>query len=143
MEISGLEAEEMTLRSFVVAHRRDRLASVVRTKKRYHELTSWLAHGHPWDARWVTRVPVADQRPEAVERILRSHGAPDECHVLGGDSGTDGKEFPLRDALDRIVGSSAGALVICIPGRLAYHEGEERHDRNVLYRTGSALRSRP
>ena len=136
METSGLEAEEITLRRFVVEDRRDRLASVVRTKKRYPELVRWLAHGHPWDPRWATRVAAADQHSEAVERILRALGAPDRCHVLGGGGDTDGKDLDLPDALDRVVGFSMGALVICIPGRLAYHEGEERHDRNVLHRPG-------
>lgn len=126
----------MTLCSFVVASRRDRLASVVRTKKRYSELERRLSHGHPWDPRWATRVAVADQNAEAVERILRARGAPDECHVRCGDAETDGRELELRSALDRFVGSSMGVLLICIPGRLAYHEGEELHDRTVLHRPG-------
>jgi hypothetical protein len=134
MEITGLEAEELTLRAFVVAHRRDRLASVVRTKKRYRELEGWLSHGAAWDPRWVTPVPVAEQDAGAIERILRSLGAPDDCHVLCGAGGVDGKDLPLRNALDLVVGSICGTLVICIPGRLAYHEGEERHDRNILHR---------
>jgi hypothetical protein len=136
MESSGLEAEELTLRSFVIESRRNRLASVVWTKKRYLELVGWLAHGHPWDPRWATRLAVADQQPDAVERILKAHGAPDRCHVLGGSSEMDGKNFGLRDALDLVVGCSMGVLVICVPGQLAYHEGEERHDRNVLHRPG-------
>jgi hypothetical protein len=134
MEITGLEAEEVTLRAFVVAHRRDRLASVVRTKKRYRELVGWLSHAAQWDPRWVSPVPVAEQQPDAIERILRSLGAPDECHVLGGAGGIDGQDLPLFEALDFVVGSICGTLVICIPGRLAYHEGEERNDRNVLHR---------
>jgi hypothetical protein len=120
---AGLAAEELTLRRFVVAERRERLASVVRTKKRYSELERCLSHGAPWDARWVTPVPVADQHADGIERILRSHGAPDDCHVLCGSGDVDGKDLPLRDALDRVVGWSIGALVICIPGRLDYQRG--------------------
>jgi len=72
--------------------------------------------------------------PAAIETILRAHGAPDTCSVLGGSDGIDGQRLPLHDALATIVGSSMGALAICIPGELADHEGEERHDRNVLRR---------
>jgi hypothetical protein len=134
VDVTGLDAEELTLRRFVIADRRDRLASVVRTKKRYSEIVSWLSHGHPWDDRWCRELPVRDQTAAAVERILRSHGAPEICHTLGGSGGVDGKQLPLHDALAQIVGSCIGTLVICIPGQLAYHEGEELHDRNVLHR---------
>jgi len=132
--MDGLAAEEQTLRAFVDRARRDRLASVVRTKKRYRELEGVLSHGHPWDERYVTALAADEQNPRAVEARLRALGAPESCHVLGGADGIDGADLPLREALEKIVGSSMGALVICIPGRLAYHEGEERHDRNLLSR---------
>ena len=134
VDVAGLDAEELTLRRFVIADRRDRLASVVRTKKRYSEIMASLSHGNPWDDRWRRELPVRDHHTAAVERILRAHGAPEICHVLGGSGDVDGKQLPLHDALAQVVGSRIGALVICIPGQLAYHEGEELHDRNVLYR---------
>jgi hypothetical protein len=33
------------------------------------------------------------------------------------------------------MGTMLGALVICIPRQLPYHEGEELHDRDVAYRS--------
>jgi hypothetical protein len=130
----GLAAEELTLQRFIEPSRRARLASVVRTKKRYREITGELSHGHPWDPRWVTPLRPSDQNARAVGRLLKAFGAPEVCHVLGGSGGIDGLDMPLVDALKRVVGSSMGALVICIPGELAYHEGEENGDRNLLRR---------
>jgi hypothetical protein len=53
--------------------------------------------------------------------------------VLCGSGDVDGKDPP---AAGQPVGWSIGALVICIPGQLAYHEGEEPGDRNILHRPG-------
>jgi hypothetical protein len=64
---------------------------------------------------------------------LRAAGAPD-CHVPGGSADTDGRDLPLREALALVVGSRLGALIICIPGELAYHEGEEDNDRWLLHK---------
>jgi hypothetical protein len=132
----GLAAEEVTLRRFVEPSRRERLARLVRTKKRYGSLERELSHGHPWDPRWVTPVPPAAVNAEDVGRLLRAHGAPDTCHVLGGSGDVDGLDLPLDEALERVVGTRLGALIICIAGELAYHEGEERGDVNILHRPG-------
>jgi hypothetical protein len=46
----------------------------------------------------------------------------------------DDREIELEEALDLIIGLGSGALLSCIPGRLAYFEGEGPSDRCVLYR---------
>jgi hypothetical protein len=132
---SGLAAEELTLKRFVEPSRRARLASVVRTKKRYGEIMGQLCHGHPWDPRWVTPLRPSDQNARDVGRLLEAFGAPGICHVLGGSGDVYGLDMSLAEALERVVGSSMGALVTCIPGELAYHEGEEKGDRNLLRRS--------
>jgi hypothetical protein len=132
----GLEAEEQTLRAFVVGERRQRLISVLRTKKRASEVGYALSHRPMWDPRFVIPIAPGEQHAEAIEQLLRASGAPLACRVLGGR--LDGEEFELDAALRDIVGFSAGCLVICIPGRLAYHEGEERNDRVILRRTATA-----
>ena len=44
--------------------------------------------------------------------------------------------MPLHDALNDVVGSSDGTFVSCIPGKLAYFEGEEPNERYILERSG-------
>jgi hypothetical protein len=68
MSDTAHEAEALTLRAFLLPFYRERLVSVLTTKKRTREITS------------------------------------------------------------------AGRLLICIPGRLAYHDGEERDDKTLLER---------
>jgi len=45
----------------------------------------------------------------------------------------DGREFPLIDALKRIVGYGMGTIVSCIPGKLGYFEDED--GRCILEKT--------
>jgi hypothetical protein len=46
----------------------------------------------------------------------------------------DARTLPLKEALGLILGMSPGTLVSCIPGRLAYFEGEEKGARFILER---------
>ena len=64
--------------------------------------------------------------------ILRAMGAPGTCHVIGGEH--DGKDMELLIALQQIVGYGTGTVLSCIPGKLAYFEGEIR-ERFLLVRT--------
>jgi hypothetical protein len=48
----------------------------------------------------------------------------------------DGKEMDLAKALKDIIGSGVGAVVSCLPGRLAYFESEEKNERYVCHREG-------
>jgi hypothetical protein len=59
-------------------------------------------------------------------------GAPDTCAVIGGEN--DGKDMELLTALKQIVGYGTGTVLSCIPGKLAYFEGEVR-ERFLLVRT--------
>ena len=51
---------------------------------------------------------------------------------MSDNSSIDGKEMPLKEALLEIVGADAGALVSCIPGKLAYFEMEGFSERYLL-----------
>jgi hypothetical protein len=125
--------EAETLRAFVAsAGRRDRLIRVPATRNRVTELARALAHEDLWDDRWVLDLPAHHQNAASIGTILRERGAPPACGVLGGTQ--DGQEIELAAALDAIVGVLDACLVICVPGRLAYHESEEPGRRVVLAR---------
>ena len=66
--------------------------------------------------------------------LLRSHGAPTECYLISESSDLDGRALPLEEALGEIIGRGMGTLVSCIPGRLAYFEGESPGERYLLER---------
>jgi hypothetical protein len=58
-------------------------------------------------------------------------GAPDTCKVIGGER--DGEDLNSLSALKEIVGYGTGTVLSCVPGKLAYFEGEIR-ERFLLVR---------
>ena len=71
------------------------------------------------------------QHPPNIAEILRAMGAPESCHVIGGEH--DGEDMDLLTALKEIVGCGTGTVLSCVPGKLAYFEGEIR-ERFLLVR---------
>jgi hypothetical protein len=72
----------------------------------------------------------------AISEQLRALGAGTACHVHSEDDEIDGQTLPIEEALDRVVGVGYGTLLIAVPGVLAYVEGEEPSDRQLLHRPG-------
>ncbi len=58
-------------------------------------------------------------------------GAPESCHFIGGEH--DGEDVELLSALKEVVGYGTGTVLSCVPGKLAYFEGEIR-ERFLLVR---------
>lgn len=91
-------------------------------------------HFHDLDPRYATRIEPSEQNPERIYELLRARGAPDDCYVMSAMSDLDGQTVPLAEALSDVVGWCSGTFLSCIPGRLAYFEGEETNERYVLER---------
>lgn len=64
--------------------------------------------------------------------LLQRRGAPDQCHAMSNDSSLDGRTLGLADAVSRTFGMSMGTFISCIPGQLAYFEGEDPGERYLL-----------
>jgi hypothetical protein len=84
-----------------------------------------LHHVPPFDDRYVTVLPYEQTWPDAVRAELVARGAPKDCYVISTHSRHDGMTIPLDDAINELVGAGDGTILLCIPGRLAYYEGEE------------------
>ena len=126
------DAEEKTIHAFVVGSRQARLLAVLSKPDRSRRLYGVLPHPRLLDERFMSHIAPSQSSPSDVGKLLRSRGAPGTCHVLGG--ALDGRSMDLDKALTEIVGSNEGCIVICLPGRLAYFEGEEKNQRYVLHR---------
>jgi hypothetical protein len=127
--------DEATLIStFVNPLKRKRLIEILANPKRRHRATETLAHFHDLDPSAVVPLGSAAQTPAAIEGILRSRGAGDTCHVISENHAIDGKTLSLKVALEQVVGQGMGTLLSCVPGELAYYEGEGPSDRCILAR---------
>jgi hypothetical protein len=82
----------------------------------------------------MTAVAPDRQTCRAISSLLRANGAGDTCLVISENSAFDCRRMPLDEALDLVMGTNSGSILSCVPGRLAYYEGEEPSDRCIFAR---------
>lgn len=103
-------------------------------KKRRPDVRELLHHAVRLDPRFCQHLVGSDAFAGPVEAMLRKRGAPSSCYVLAANSDLDGREVPLRQALDAITGMGDGAFVSCIAGRLGFYEYEDMKSSYLLSR---------
>jgi hypothetical protein len=129
--------DEALVRAFIDPAKREQyLSRLASPKTRQKFISKHFPHMRDLDQRYAHRLEPRDAHAETIYAELHRRGAPDHCYVLSSSSSLDGQEVPLYDALDDVVGSSDGTFVSCIPGKLAYFEGEEPNERYILERSG-------
>jgi hypothetical protein len=126
------------VRAFVLRNRRDRYLKLLDTTRGRDKFRSALAHFRDLDPRYATRVSGGDMA-FAIGARLRAKGAGSTCYVLSESAELDDREVPLTQALDEVYARGLGTFLSCVPGRLAYFEGEEASERYILERTSPAV----
>jgi hypothetical protein len=81
------------------------------SSKNRHEFTSKFDHhGHHgrdyFNPECIRSIESRQQHPPNIANILRAMGAPETCHVIGGEH--DGEDIELLTALKKIVGYGTG-----------------------------------
>ena len=126
------EHERQLIRAFILPQRQDRYLELLAKPKRRTDITNTLAHFKHLDPRFVVKIPPHQQHTPEILKLLKLKGAPDTCYAISEDEELDGKQIPLKDALQSIVGRGIGTILSCVAGRLGYFEDEE--DRWLLER---------
>jgi hypothetical protein len=103
-------------------------------EKRRGDIRALLDHSITLDPRHSEQLPGGDQFSPRVEELLRKRGAPDRCFVVASNARFDGREMPLREALDAVIGGGDGAFISCIPGKLGYFEFAHASGGHLLRR---------
>ena len=134
--MSSVDPATALIDAFVRPARRARLRGLLGSAKGRAKLRAGLAHFHDLDPRYACLVPASAESPAGIAALLRARGAPATCYALSEDTRLDGRALPLEEALAQVVGRGMGTVLSCVPGRLAYYEGEEMEERYVLDRTG-------
>jgi hypothetical protein len=127
-----MEHECQTIRSFVSRQKRARYLEFIADSRTRTKFTHALAHFRDIDTRYKRPIPPSQQNPKDIERVLKLKGAFGFCHAITEHSDLDDKDVPLEEALEEIVGRGMGAILSCIPGRLAFMETED--ERFILER---------
>jgi hypothetical protein len=129
-----LSGEERLLARFIVRTKRERYVEMISHPKKRQKFLRELAHFKALDPRYFISIPPNQQYPEQIAAILTQKGAPRICWVTSEDAELDEKEMPLLQALKEVVGRQMGTFLSCVPGRLAFFEGEEVGARWILER---------
>jgi len=104
--------------AFVVPAKRARYLEFLPKPKRRGPLLDRWNHFFDFVPELATQIPRASA--SELARALRRHGAGRLAYVMG-ERGSDGLELPLEDAIESALASGWGAVVSCIPGRLALY----------------------
>lgn len=133
--------EEQIIRSFIVRRKREKYLGLVRNSVTRNQFTHTLAHFKDLEPACIRTIPETKQNPIGIQRILEAKGAPTLCYVISEHPEHDAREFPLVNALEIFIRSGMGAILSCIPGRLAYMETEK--GRFILEKEKAPLRASP
>ena len=119
-----MDHESLFVKAFIQREKWARYLKLLPDRGRRKEVLVHL--NRKWDYRpeFATEVPNDQDYPEALERLLIHRGAPPTCHVMVSGLPQDGRDLPLRAALDLACLHKYGSLLSCIPGRLAYYRPE-------------------
>jgi hypothetical protein len=126
--------DEHLLARFFVPSKRERYAEMISKPKKRTKFLAELDHFKSLDPRYVVPIAPNDHSPDRIAVILTKKGAPSLCWITSSFKDLDGQQRLLSDALKEIVGRQMGTLLTCIPGALAYYEGEEMRDWCILER---------
>ena len=131
------EHEEQLIAAFIVKEIRERYRFLLTARDllRRGEVCNRLNHCRDFDERfvtWLPRDPRSTTRNFEIAELLSRKGCPANVYVLGGGDSVDRKTLPLLEALNEIEAAGFGALVSCIPGKLAYYYDELGERRAIL-----------
>jgi hypothetical protein len=129
-----MHPEKALFQAFVLPSKRQRYSELLEMKRGRDKIRFSLDHFKHLDPRFCWKIQPAQQNCAEILRILKGLGAPLVCYVMSSDSDLDGREMGLSDALASVVGRGQGTFISCVPGELAYFEGEEPHERYICHR---------
>lgn len=145
MSGATVKEHEQALAAFVVESKQERVSLLLQSARGRAKFIQQLPHFMDWNPAWMLPIRPGQGNALDIAHILNQEGAPEDACVFSIERSLDGRMLPLNRALESIVGSSSGTVVSCIPGRLAYFEGEARGDRCILHQPRGvvASQSRP
>ena len=103
-------------------------------EKRRGDLRGLLSHAVRLEPRFSEHITGKAAFAGPIAQALRQRGAPEACYVLSSNSDLDGREMPLDDALQAVVGAGEGTFISCIPGKLGFYEFSEMKASYLLFR---------
>jgi hypothetical protein len=125
-------AEFQLIAPFLNAPKLDRFAALTGSEAGRRRLIRELGHFTGFKASVIRTITSSAHTPVGIAAVLRKMGAPDECYLIATNRAVDRKSLGLTVALEEVVGRGYSAILIAIPGRLGFYEGEGTRNRCIL-----------
>jgi hypothetical protein len=129
-----LSREIQLVETFVVRDKQERYKGFLSSAKRRQKFLRELYHFRDFIPDCVVELRGQNDTADGLTADLRRRGAPAECYVVSVDDTFDGSTRPLADVIREVFTFVEGTLICCVPGRLAYYEGEAPKNRFILSR---------
>lgn len=133
----NIEREMELVKTFVRAGKRDRHAYLLSSTKRRERFLRLLYHFDDFDPSCIEELAGETDSVHGLLGRLRELGAGKECYIISAQDEWDARTAPLDEAVRRVYCAMGGTVICCVPGKLAYYDGELRHDRYILFNSGT------
>lgn len=122
------------IKAFIIKERQERFLALVQNKKSRKKFRLLLAHNIEFsENKGENRlIKKEEDNDEKIYQLLKKYGAPDACHIMCESSKYDDSEANLKEALNELFNSGFGYIISCIPGKLAYYQGEDTFNKLIL-----------
>lgn len=128
-----MEHEISLIQAFTLKERQERYLNLISTKKGRIKFRTYLSHFKDLNLKYC-KVNIINQDANEVYNILKSKGAPELCYIISEHDQYDQKIVPLSRAIMLLFSSGISYFISCIPGQLAYYEGEEVNQKFILFK---------
>jgi len=127
-----MDHEICLIKSFVIKERQQRYINLIATKRGRIKFRSYIAHFNDLDNQFCFPLIKNLVNPNGLYELLNLNGAPETCYVISEHDKYDQNELHLKDAINELFLSGLAYFISCIPGKLAYYEGEDLNSRYTL-----------
>jgi hypothetical protein len=117
--------EQKVINNFFVKNIRERAAYLLSDPKKRGKFLMRLAHFNDFQKSVIVPIVPNEHFVQPVYNFLKGKGAPDICYVISENHSLDKRYLNLYDTLKEVIGYDQGTIISCVPGELAYYEGED------------------
>jgi hypothetical protein len=126
-----MEHEILLIKQFVVKDRQDRYLNLLQTDKGRNKFKSYISHFKDLNKKYCIPAYTLHSHVELYD-LLKLEGAPNTCYIISENSKYDLRFLDITDAGKQLFSSGISFFLSCIPGKLAYYEGEDINERFLL-----------
>ena len=117
--------EKELVYNFIIKRKRDRYLQFLNNPKNRRKFLRELGHFKDFKDNSIIYIPKNQQNEDEIVKRLIKLGSNKECYIISEDSNIDATYMPLILAIKHVLGTGMGTIISCIPGKLAYYEGED------------------